>query len=852
VGADLVRGAVAERLGLSAGPSDGTMEWTKRTDREGMTMRGLMRDLGDAWRRVVRSPFFSAAAVLIVALGIGANTAVFTLVDAMLLRPPPFADADRVVRIYQDSDDGEPGSTSFPAYRDMAAFVDVFSAVSARTPATVTWEAPEGPRNVTVEFATASHMDVVGREPALGRWFEPAHDHPGAGYFGVVSHRTWRNAMAGDPGVVGSTVRMNGRPVTIIGVGPEGFNGGEGPLVSDFWLSISSVEVGGSFRVANLDRREDHWYDVMARLAPGVTVEQASAAMGGLASRLAADWPELNSGRDITVFRSDEVRIHPEVDGRMVPVAAVLLGLVAAVLLLACSNLANLLLVRGMVRESEVAVRRALGASRLRVARLFLAEALLLSLAGGVLGVLLARWSLGFADRLAVFLPIGAGVQLTMDGGVLLFTLGLVLASTVFFGLAPAVRSARQDPAAGMREGPRSATTGRATSLVQGGLVAVQVAASVVLLVGAGLLARSLVRVQSVDPGFRVEGLAYLSTNTNVPGLAEDEKSGILERLREGVAALPGTEAAAVTSRLPLGFGGSTTTVVEGYEPPSGTGAVELDYALVGEGYFDVLDVPVVEGRAFGPDDGPGGERVVLVNETAARRFWGGVDPIGRRLRPQSAPDGWRTVIGVVGDHSVERLDERPTPMIYFPAGRTGLTAGYVVARTTGLASTLLAPMRAELGRVDPTLPLSRLGTMGDQMGEALLVPRLTAALLGAFALLAVLLASVGVYAVVSFSVARRTAEMGIRVALGAERGRLVRRVVLRTLGTVALGVAAGLGVALAGAPLLGGLLYGVPALDPASFAAAALVLTVLAAVAAWVPARRAAEADPVEALRSI
>lgn len=812
-------------------------------------METLKHDVRGTLRRILRSPGFSLAAIGIVALGIGANTAVFTLVNALLLRPPPFAEPERVVRIYQDADDGEPSSSSFPAYRDMARFDDVFTSVAAGTPDDVTWERAEGPVPALVEYVTSSHLDVVGLDPVLGRWFEPAHDQPGAGYFGVVSHRTWQSELGGDPDVVGSVARLNGRPVTILGVGPESYNGSGGAVITDFWLSISSVEVGGSFRVANLERRQDHWYDVMARLAPGVTVPQAQAAMDALAGRLADEYPELNQGRDITVFQAADIRVHPDVDGSLTPVGMIIMGIAGVVLLLACSNLANLLLVKGIARGPEVAVRRALGASRGRVAGLFLGEALVLAIVGGLLGVGLARWAVGYADRLPGFLPVQGDLDLSMDVRVLLFTIGLVLVSAVFFGLAPALRSMRADPARELGSETRSSSQSRGAHLLQGSLVAVQVAASVVLLVAASLLVRSVANLQGVDPGFDPAGLAYLRTTTAVPGLG-DGSGLLLEELREAVAGAPGVEAAALTSRPPVAFGGSTTTVIEGYQPSTGTGSVELDFAVVTDGYFDVLGLPIVDGRGFAPDDGPGGEPVVVVNQAAADQFWRG-DAVGGRVRPQSAPDAWRRVIGVVGDYTVERPGDAPIPMLFYPAGGDGMAGGFLVARSATSAEDILPTLRTALQDVSQALPLSELATMESRMGEALSAPRLTALLLGVFALLALLLASLGIYSVVSFSVARRTFELGIRIALGAGRGRLIANAVLGMLTFVGVGVVVGVALAVVSVPLLGGMLFGLSALDPVSFVVATLLLTLLAALAAWIPARRAVRSNPVQALKA-
>ena len=528
----------------------------------------VRQDVRYAGRALLRSPGFAVAATLIVALGIGANATVFTLVNAVLFTPPPYHNPDRVVSIYQDSDAGDPGSTSFPATRDMATYADVFSGVTTSSASTITWETEDGPRQALIEFVTASYLPVLGVEPSLGRWFEPAVDHVGAGNYAVVSHRTGRTRLGADPNVVGRAIRMGGEVVTVVGVGPEGFNGSGGPLVTDFWLSISSVGVGGAFRIANLERRQDHWYDVRARLAPGVTLAQAQLAMDGLAARLADESPDLNRGRGITVFGPGQVVIHPSIDGMLVPAAAVLLGIVGLVLVLACANLANLQIVRGFSRGHEVAIRRALGASRGRVARLFLTESVLLALLGGGVGLLLARWALDFVPLLAgpVAAAIGGAgeVDVSMDLRVLLYALVLTLMTGLLFGLAPALRSARSGVARVLREEGHATSPGKRATLLRNGLVAVQVAVSLVLLVGASLLTRSLANMQRVDPGVDAARLAFVATGFGQGNASAEERTARMEELMDRAAALPGVTAAAFTTRLPVQPGGSTTTVVEG------------------------------------------------------------------------------------------------------------------------------------------------------------------------------------------------------------------------------------------------------------------------------------------------
>jgi len=806
---DVTRTAGAERWdGMRSRGGPGS--WQFDTRNKGMGgMGSWIDDTRYAARRLARTPLFTVAAVTILALGIGVNTAAFTVVDGMLFRPPPFEDPDRLVSVYQDSDDGEPSSTSFPAYEDMAAMTGVFSGVAATSGSGATWEAQDGPLPVSIEYATASYFPVFGLRPSRGNWFSPEHDQVGEGAYAVVSHRTWSTRMGADPGVIGQTVRLNGQPVTIIGIGPENFNGAGGALTTDFWLSISSTTVGGAFQVANLERRTDHWYDVKARLGPGVSLAQARAAMDGLAERLATEFPELNQGRDITVFTGDEVRFHPEIDGIVFSAGMGLMVLVGMVLLLACSNLANLLLVRGLSRSSEMAVRQALGASRGRVTRLFIIESLLLTTLGGATGLVVAKWATDLVPGIQIPLRGNMTIDVGMDYRVLLFSMVLVVVTGVLFGLAPSIRTARADVAGTLRDDQRTSSAGRGAALLRNLLVSVQVAVCLVLLVGAGLAARSLGSARGVDPGFDVDRVAMIATNLSQGGIPQEESGVIRDELRDRIAAIPGVERVAFTSRLPVMGGGSTTTVIENYEPSTGTGSVELNFAVAGRDYFETMGMPLMAGRTFSREDGPETAPVMVVNETAARRFWAG-DAVGGRTRSQGNPDGWRDVVGVVADTRVRSLQELPTPMIYFSAEQFGLNAFYLVVRTDGDPAALIGAMRTALRDVGASLPITRIGTMESHLGEALTAPRTAAQLMGVFSLLALVLASLGIYAVVSFAVARRSAELGIRIALGAARTRIIRMVVGETLVTVGFGLAVGLVAALVAAPLLEGALFGV------------------------------------------
>lgn len=812
-------------------------------------MDRLRQDIRYATRHLMRSPVFAFGAVALLALGIGANTTVFTVVDSLVLRPPPWSHPEEVVHVYQDSDDGEPSSSSYPATRDMARS-DVFASLAATTSSSAAWEGPDGPEPVATEYTTSSYLEVLGLPVQRGRWFGPEDDVVGGAPVAVVSAPAWRARFGSDPDVVGRTIRLNGQPVTIVGVGPEKLTGTYTPLVTDFWLSISSTVVSGPFQVANLERRSDHWYDVRARLAVGVTAQQAQAAMDALATRLAEEYPEYNRGRGINVFASKDVRMHPQGDGDLYLAAGLLSAVVLTVLLLACANLANLLLVRGMTRSGEMAVRSALGASRARAARLFLIESLLLAAVGGGLGLLLTRWALEALPLLPLADVMGGTPDLSIDLRVALFSVFLMALTGILFGLAPALRSVRVDVAKALRD-DRGDASGRGTTRLRGLLVAVQVASSLILVLSTGLLARSLTALQARDTGVDTERIAYLRADWSRTELEGDQVRAVLDEVRQRMEAIPGVTHAALASRLPAQRSGTTTTEVEGYTPPAGTAAVELPFAVVSDGYFEVMGISLVAGRLFDENDVPdAGGASILINEAAARRFWGDADAVGRRMRGQGSEEWTRTVVGVVEDTPVSSLSESFRPMFYFSTRQASFAPGYVVARTDGDPAALLEPMRRVMGALSVSPTMTAQGTLTGHFGATLATPRLAARAMGAFSLLALLLAGLGVYAVVSFSVQRRTSELGIRMALGAERSRVVHMVVREVVGVVLTGLAVGLGFSALAVPRLGGMLYGVPALDPLTFGGAVLVLLAVAGGAAYVPARRAATADPVEALR--
>ncbi len=829
-------------------------EWRSSWGGNGKTTRGgtmnvILQDLKYASRRLMKTPGFTLGAIAIMAIAIGVNASVFTLVNGLLLKPSPFGDSDRLVNIYQHSDGGDPNSTSYPAFRDMTAFTDVFESVAATSPSNATLETEAGLAPIATEYVTSGMMQALGLDMSRGRWFDPDMDFPGAGNFAVASHHAWVNRFSADPGFVGQTIRVNRQPVTVIGIGPESYNGMGGFIVTDFFLSISSTEIEGPFRVANLDRRSDHWYDVRARLAPGVTADQAQQAMTTLAADLATNFPEFNEGRGITVLPSDDIRLHPRVDGAILGVSSALMAIVLLVLLLASSNLGSLLLVRGLARHSEVAVRRAMGAGAGRVRSLFLSEALLLTAVGGAVGLLLTGWSLTLLGAISLPDPLAGEIDIGIDWRVLSFSLGLILVTGLAFGWAPASNSMRTDVGKALREDSRSASGGRRAAVLRNALVALQVAVSLILVVGAGVAVSALVSVSRVDAGFDVDRLAWVRTDFSDTGLTSEERGPIGDELMIRLSALPGVSSAAVASRLPVEVGGSTTTVIEGYEPASGTDAVELDWAQISPGYFRTMGVDLVEGRTFDESDQSGDGMIVVVNQTAARLFWGDRPAVGRRMRSQGSTESWRQVIGVVEDVPVGSLSEVTPPLLYFVMGETIMAQPTILLRTENDPISSLAGIRGIFQEVDRSLPVE-MNTMTAHFGEALSVPRAAAGAMGLFSLMALALASIGIYSMVSFTVAGQLPEIGIRVALGAAKGSVVRMIVGKIFLTVGTGLALGaLAVVIAGR-LIGPFAVGVDLLDPVTLIAALGLLSLAVGVASTVPALRAANANPIDALR--
>ena len=816
-------------------------------------------DLRYAVRRLLRSPGFTAVAVLALALGIGANTAIFSAVNAILLRPLRYAEADRLVFLSETSKDMDYMSVSILNFRDWLDQNRVFEELGIFRGQDATLTGADSPRRLEAYVASSGYFRALGVQPLLGRWFEAGDDADGAARTAVLNHRFWASALGSDPDVLGRTLVLDGAPTTVVGVMPPGFEEDEVDLYLPLGPQLPNLPV---------EQRGNHpgFYGI-ARLRDGVSLAAAQAGMSAIARRLAEEHPDSNEGHGVRV-----ASLTDEAVGEIRPALLVLLGAVGFVLLIACANVANLLLARAEARMREIAIRTSLGAGRGRLLRQLLTESVVLGLLGGLAGLVLAFWAIG---ALASMDPgnIPRVEEIGIDWRVLLFALGVSLLTGLLFGLTPALKASRPDLNASLKEGATAAISGMRRPGLRSALVVSEVALTLVLLVGAGLMLRSFQRLRNVDPGFRDERVLVMRVPpseraplANVPPDRERSTDAWTRYYGEIVTAaqVPGVEAAAVSSTIPMEGGASESGVVASDLPmPTGPADVTLvQWQAVSPGYFDVLAIPVLRGRPFAASDDARAVPAAVIDESLAERLWPGQDPLGKQIafefRGQSVEDPrplWRTVIGVVGHVRHYGFTEARRPQVYAPVTQVpiwqdGERPMGLLVRTRRDPAAVTGAIRAAMGRVDPTVPIFEVRTMESVVADQLAQPRFSSVLLGAFAGIALTLAAVGIYGLVAYSVSRRTREIGLRMALGAARSDVMRMVVRQGMALVLVGLAIGLALALALARVLKSLLYEVSAWDPLTFAAVAVVLLGISLVASWIPARRATRVDPLAALR--
>ena len=809
----------------------------------------MSHDLRLALRRLRLAPGFSALAIGMLALGIGATTTAFALINAVFLRPPAHVRAPgRVVAVYTSDFSGPRyGNTSYPDLEDFRAAGAGLLALAGYTFRPLSTSTGAESFRTAGELVTPNYFDVLGVEPAAGRFFGPAEEPVAA----IISYGLWQRRFAGAADAVGSPLGVGGRTFTIIGVAPRGFSGSTRGLGSDVWLPLGAAQVlePGRDPMAN---RGSRGLFVLGRLLPGATPAAAEARLAAVARRLHAAHPEqwtdvTGAARVVTVLPERDARIFPSIQGPVRGFLGVLMGVAALVLLVCCANLANLLLARGTSRRREMAVRLALGGLRARLVRQQLVEGSVLALIGGALGVGLAAWSTALLGRLQPPIPVPVALDLGVDARVLLFSLVATMAVTLVSGLVPALRATRTEAGSGLRlEASRSGVAGRGVGL-RDVLVVLQVAVSLVVLAAAGLFLGSLRRATRIDPGFTTRGVALAPLDLGAQGYDETRGRRFYQELLGQVRALPGVEAASLAHLVPLGFGRMRRGLeVEGYAPAPGE-EMEFGVNTVSDDYFETLSLPLVRGRAFEGRDRAGAQPVAIVNETFARRFWPGADPIGRRI---VVGDQVRTVVGVARDAKYVSLGEAPQPHYYLPWAQAYEPDMVLQVRTASDPRGLLPLLAAEARALDPDLPVQPI-TIDEHLSYALLPQRLGALVLGVFGGIATLLAALGLYGVVSYLVSQRTAEIGIRMALGATGSDIRRLLVRRGLGLTGVGLALGLLGAVGTGALVSGFLFGVNPVEPVILAAAALLFGGVALLASWVPAQRAARLDPLRALRS-
>jgi predicted permease len=809
----------------------------------------LFQDLRYAFRSYRNSPTFVTVAVASLALGIGANSAIFNLVNAVLLRPLPVADPGQLLSLYT-LDRSNPGflSCSFPNYRDYRDHNTVFSGLLLFSSVPVNLTGEGDPQEFAAEIVSGNYFDVLGVQAVLGRTFTPEEDRtPGAQAVAVISYGFWTHRFAANRRAIGSTIGLNSHPFTIIGVAPKNFHGVNTLESADFWTPLMMYRQ--IFPMADwVEQRRALLFTPVGRLKKGITRQAAEAEVRALAAGLAQAYPDDNRGRTAVLIPLAEAVIHPNHRGSFVLAGGVALGVSGLVLLIACANAGNLLLVRAAGRRKELALRLALGVSSGRLIAQLITESIFLSLMGGAAGLVLARWA---RDLLWAARPpwvLGGDAGPSLDGRVLGFTLLISVLTGVTFGLAPALGATRTNLATDLRERRSPWTSPGQRVSPRALLVMGQVALSVIALTGAGLFIRSLRYAERTDPGFETEHMATLGLNTRPRGFSEAAGREFYAQVLARAGSLPGVEAASLASNAPFTVLRSRSVSAEGQDSAAAPTTVTLIDA-VDPGYFQTVRIPVLSGRTFNDADSPVAPRVALVNETMARLFWSGKNPVGQRLR-FFGESSFVEVVGLVRDSTYVSLGEPSRLMAYLCLRQNYSPTVTLYVRTHGDPEATIGSVRREVQKLDPGVLLAPPETVRQILRESLWEPRLGAILFGAFGVLAGLLTVAGIYGVISYSVDQRTREMGIRMALGAQARDVLRQVVAEGMMLVAGGLALGLIVTVPLSRVSSSLLFGVSADDPLTLAMVAAILLVTALAACYLPARRATRIDPLVALR--
>ena len=823
----------------------------------------FVQDTRYALRWLLRSPGFAIVAILSLGVGIGCNTAIFAVVDALLLRPLPVREPSRLVDLYTSGADGDTYSTnSLPDILDYREQKDVFAGVAGYSPMFAGVSRGDRARLVLGEVVTGNYFTTLGVSARLGRTLLAEDDAPDAPRTVVLSNRYWQREFGGEPSAVGRTLRIRGQEFTVVGVLDDTFTGMVPMLAPEIWVPVrfaEEVEPAGINEIvpsptgsSRLDRRGQRWLFVKARLAGGTSVEQARANVEVVAARLRAEHPQTNKDRRITVRPTADTRLHPEADKMLAWVVSGTMLAVGLVLVIACANVAGMLLARAAARQREIAIRLAVGAARGRLVRQLLTESLILGVLGAAVGVLLASWLTRLLTTFQLPIPIALSLDLRLDARVMGFTAGIALLTGVLAGLAPALRATRANLVLDLKSDNAGSRAGRRWTM-RDVLVVGQMAVTIVLLVTAGLLIRSLSAAQKANVGFATDGLSIVSADTGMLRYTPERSQQYWSEVARRIETIPGVKSVAIASRLPFSLNFNRTNIaVPGRQKAADEMGPSINSANISPSYFATLGIGVLEGRPFSESDVPGDRRVAIVSEMFARTYWPNESAIGRTVYERTLNSGRSfEVVGVVANHTLQTVGETPQPAIYFSTTQRPSGYNVIVARTAGDDGALVSRMRETLLGLEPDLLLMESQTMKGQMQGMLFPVRVAAVLVTAFSGLGLALAAVGLYGIIAFAVAQRTREIGIRMAIGARPATVVRLVLRQGLALAAVGLAIGSLLGALATRIVAGALYGVSVADPVAWGAAAAVLLAAAMLANAIPAYRAVRIDPVRALRN-
>ena len=812
----------------------------------------MLKDLRYAIRSLIKRPGFVAVAVITLALGIGANTAIFSLVNTVLLRSLPVDRPHQIVSVAIRGKGDSMSAFSFPNFRDFRDRNDVLAGLFVHRFVPLSLSRSGANERIWGFEVSGNYFDVLGVNAIKGRTFHQDEDKtPLANPIAVLSYESWQARFGGDPNIVGKDVLLNNHQFKVIGIAPEGFKGTELVYTPEIWLPSSMmkwVEPGADW----LEDRNTRNFFAVGRLKPGVSSRQAEAALNLLAQQLAKEYPDTNEGQSIKVVPPGF--ILPDIRGAVVSFTWVLMGAVGLVLIVTCTNLAGLMLARATDRRREIAIRLAMGANRVRLIRQLLTESVLLSLVGGVAGVLLAFWIVNVLLAFKPPIDFPLAMDVNIDWHVLLFSLCVSVLAGAIFGLAPALQATRPGLSQALRE--TSAQGGAARTRLRSVLVVAQIAISLVVLIAAGLVVRTLQQLQTMNPGFDPQNALTMSFDLGLQGYDEQRGQQFYHQLTERVQSLPGVKSAAVSSYIPLSLNYNSRNIfIEGQPAERGENVPTAMNASAGPRYFETMHTPLLQGREFNDQDQAKTEQVSIVNETFVRRLMPNVsstaEAVGKRFAFGAASGPFMRIVGVAKDGKYFSITEDQRPFVWTPMAQDYQSSGILTVRTDGRPESLLGAVRKEVQTLDPNLPLFDVKTLTEHMRFALFPPKIAATVLGVFGLVALLLSAIGIYGITSYTVAQRTHEIGIRLALGAQLSDVLKLVLSHGLKLTIIGAALGLFGAYLATRAITSVLYGVSATDPLTFAGVSLLLIGVALVACYVPSRRATRVDPLVALRN-